>query len=635
LFAAFLRCLFSITASAQPTGTVYLVLGSDTAIWNAGTTVDVYTRHPHYSQDSFTDAQSPSFQVMDAAWRDRYRDSYGQTIKFTWWMMGGNIYRDADNLNVPLANTMTLYLMQKYHGDAIRTFGDEVSLHYHTFRWNSYNADGEFYWNQTPTFNECREDFDVTLAQYLLEGGVYPVSFRSGWHFMDNDWQNYLNQLLPFCLHDDYGAYRAWYTNTGPIAGVEDWSRAPSAFLPFHPSTNDYQVAGDGKGWNVRSVKMQNLTQADVNQLFSQAAGGEDQVACIWDHLPENFVTNVARVASLIQEAASNNPAVPFRYCTAVEAMQRWLKATNLPPPQLEVNETVLDKIVILTISTSGTIFQDQPFVCLRDAFQNYTNLTASCVATGPNRWRVVLPLPRNLLAKVGVAVTDSAGNLATRILRYLPDDLFLDNLDPEYTELQGSWASTNVAAWGIDARVCLLSSNETARAQWLLPISRSGRYNLSVQVPHLPNMATNLVFNLWAGPSNVASAFFSTALSTNQWVCLGSPRLDQTASNLLEMVVSGTNQPRTYALADVVRVRPLADAYVPDLNQVSIFSTLGGFALRYNGVAGWNCAVQRSTDLGSSWTTLATLSAPLDGFVEYEDNSPPPQGAFYRVAPP
>jgi hypothetical protein len=179
------------------------------------------------------------------------------------------------------------------------------------------------------------------------------------------------------------------------------------------------------------------------------------------------------------------------------------------------------------------------------------------------------------------------------------------------------------------------LSSNDTARAQWLLPISRSGRYNLSVQVPPLPNMATNVLFNLRAGPSNIASAFFPTALPTNHWVCLGSPYLDQTASNLLEMVVSGTNQPGTYALADVVRVRPLADAFVPDLNQVSIFSTLVGFALRYNGVAGRNWAIQRSTDLGSSWTTLATLSAPLDGLVEYEDNSPPPQEAFYRVAPP
>src|SRR5262249_38329762 len=52
------------SASALP-GHIYFVLGSDTAIWNAGTTVDVYTRHPYYSQESFTLTNSPSYQVMD------------------------------------------------------------------------------------------------------------------------------------------------------------------------------------------------------------------------------------------------------------------------------------------------------------------------------------------------------------------------------------------------------------------------------------------------------------------------------------------------------------------------------------------------------------------------------------------
>jgi len=51
---------------------------------------------------------------------------------------------------------------------------------------------------------------------------------------------------------------------------------------------------------------------------------------------------------------------------------------------------------------------------------------------------------------------TDSDGNLATRILRYLPDDLFLDNLDAEYSESQGNWASSTNFAWGTDARVAI-----------------------------------------------------------------------------------------------------------------------------------------------------------------------------------
>ena len=66
---------------------------------------------------------------------------------------------------------------------------------------------------------------------------------------MDNDWQAYLNRLLPDCLHNDYGVKRVWAPSSGPIAGVEDWSQAMFLFVPFHPSTTNYQVAGDGKGW--------------------------------------------------------------------------------------------------------------------------------------------------------------------------------------------------------------------------------------------------------------------------------------------------------------------------------------------------------------------------------------------------
>jgi hypothetical protein len=554
-------------APGQP-GTVYLVVGSDTAIWNypvgSPTTVDAYTRHPHYKQDSFTDPSQPSFKVMDPALRAKFTDSYGQPLKFTWWMMGGNLYRDADNLNIPLANTMTLYLMKKYHGEAIRQFGDELSLHYHTFLWSDYNGDGKYYWNQSQTFNECRADFDVTLAQYLLEEGVYPVSFRSGWHYMDNGWQQYLDQLLPYCLHDDYGVIKAWYTDPEPIGGVENWSRAPSVFVPFHPATNDYQIPGNGQGWNVRSVKMQNLSLATVNSVFTQASNGLDQVMCIWNHLPESFLIYLTNTMNLIQTAASNHPTVPYRFCTAVEGMQRWRGVTNLTPPQLEVAEEIRGQIVTLTIRCDQPIFQSQPVVGMRDAFAQYSLL--SCSNTGSNTWTVTLPTARNCLAKVGIAVTDAAGNLATRILRYLPDDLYIDNLDPPYAEVLGNWSSTATAAWGTNARIARLGTGDVAQVQWALPISRSGLYSLSVQIPAITNAASNILFEVHAGGSTVQSVFFPTALPTNQWVSLGTALLDQTLSNSLEMTVTGTSQTNTFAVADVVRIVPLPDTNAPTI---------------------------------------------------------------------
>ena len=163
-------------------GVVYLVIGSDTAIWDGMNTA---TYNNYYNIDLYTNPARNTYEVMDPAFRDQFRDSYGNPLKMTWWMMAGNIFRYATNKNVPKPNIMTLYLMKKYHGENITINGDELTLHYHTFFWSDYDGDGVYWWNQSNTFWESLADFKFTLAQFLLEEETFPVSFRSGWHYMD------------------------------------------------------------------------------------------------------------------------------------------------------------------------------------------------------------------------------------------------------------------------------------------------------------------------------------------------------------------------------------------------------------------------------------------------------------------
>ena len=267
-----LALMLSARLSHAAPGKVYLVIGSDTAVWNVPGGVDVRLRSTRFSLDLYTQPQNNAALVMDPAFRNRFSDSFNQPLRLTWWMLIGGIYREALNTDVPAPNLMSLYLMQKYYGDAMRRLGDEVDLHYHTFFWSDYNGDGTNYWNQSRTFNECREDFNFALAQALVEEEFFPASFRSGWHFMDNDWQQTLDQLIPFSLHNASPIVRR--DTVEPLDNVYDWSDATTAFVPFHPSPTNYQTAGDGRGWNVRSVKIPNLSQTTMNQMFAQAAGG-------------------------------------------------------------------------------------------------------------------------------------------------------------------------------------------------------------------------------------------------------------------------------------------------------------------------------------------------------------------------
>ena len=62
-------------------GKVYLVLGSDTAIWDV---MSVTKYNSTYKLDLFTSEASNTAVVMSDAFREPMVDSYGNKIKFTW-----------------------------------------------------------------------------------------------------------------------------------------------------------------------------------------------------------------------------------------------------------------------------------------------------------------------------------------------------------------------------------------------------------------------------------------------------------------------------------------------------------------------------------------------------------------------
>lgn len=78
---------------------VYLVLGSDTAIWDG---MDTHNINSYYNYSLYTSPERNGAKVMDSAWRNGLRDSYGNEVCFTWGMMAGNIFRYAPNLTVPV-----------------------------------------------------------------------------------------------------------------------------------------------------------------------------------------------------------------------------------------------------------------------------------------------------------------------------------------------------------------------------------------------------------------------------------------------------------------------------------------------------------------------------------------------------
>ena len=530
-------------------GEVYLVLGSDTGIWEG---LDVNRHYHTYKLGLYTDPARNAYKVMDHVFRNQMKDSYGTSLKMTWWMMSGNTFRYSVNKNVPHTNSLPIHLMKKYHGANVNLIGDELSLHYHNWVWTDYDQDGKYFWNQALTYEEFAEDFTYTLTENLLEENMFPVSYRSGWHYMDNAWQNYLENILPFSMHNDYPAKHT--DTTEPLDNTYDWSLATPEFVPFHPAKDNYQIPGDLKGYDVRSEYMASFSQTLMNHVFDQAKKGIDQVVCIWAHLPEeDFLTNIKRVDSVAQKSAAAYPDVKFRYCTGVEAYQRWLKTTDLTPPVINLIEETSGEETYYSVQVDEPIFQTFPFLAVKDLYENYYALQMQLI--GNNLWKSISPVQKSLMVKIGVAVTDTSGNLSTKIVKYLPDDIFIDNADPAYQEVYGNWTSSTNSSWGNDCRSVSLNPTDSALVIFSQVIPQTGKYNVFLQSPAISNPQPEVTIIAKENGTNIFEKKLINSLVTNDWNFIGTISPSAGSNLSIEIKLKGNGTSITNFSADVIKI--------------------------------------------------------------------------------
>lgn len=545
----FLFILPECRVNAQ--GNVYLIIGSDTAIWE-GMNVDRY--NCFYNYNVIPDKSRNYYEVMQPAYRDKFSDSYGNKVKLTWWLMCGNIFRYATNKNVPYPNVIVPYQSKKYYGDQFDQFGDELSLHYHTFVWTDYDGDGKYYWNQAKEFHESKDDFYYTLAQLLIEENIFPVSFRSGWNHMCNEWQAELDKVLPYSMHNEAPAYRT--SNTEPIDNVYDWRQASKEFVPYRPSPQNYQLDGNGKGWNLRSRYVGYVTQTEMNTIFTKAKT-VDQVVCLWGHVwDELFPEYVAKIDSLAKISANLNPTVKFKYTTGVEGMQLWRKINDFSKPEADLQEIISGNNISFTVKVDKPIFQDQPFFALKNIDESYH--VVEFIKTGNNEWTSANSYIKEHIAKAGLAVTDTLGNLTTKIINYLPDDIYIDNKDPGYIELNGTWITETKAAWGLDSRKSFLQANDSSKARWTFEIKEANNYNIFVQVPKIDQASKQINFKIFVNDQLADQVTFTNPIPQTDWIYLSTQFIEVSSNNYIEMVAKGTGQESTVLSADVIKITPL-----------------------------------------------------------------------------
>lgn len=549
LISIFCFLITSVIIHAQ--GNVYFVLGSDTAIWDV---MDVAKYNCTYNYNVIPDKTRNFYKVMQPEYRNKFSDSYGNKLKLTWWLMSGNIFRYATNKNIPFPNMIVPYSAQKYYGNVFAQFKDELSLHYHTFAWTDYDGDGRFWWNQAKNFIECKSDFYFTVAQMLLEENIFPVSFRSGWNTMDNEWQAELDKLLPYSMHNEAPSYRV--DTSEPYDNNFDWRLASKEFIPYRPSSQNYQLNGNGHGWNLHSRYAGSVSQAEMNSIFVKAKT-KDQVVCLWGHVwDDTFPEYVLRIDSLAKAAVAANPTVKFRYCTAVEGMQFWRKSEDTIPPEATLSEITIGDEVKYKLQTDEPIFQVQPFVAVKTIDESFNVIDFN--KTGQNEWTSINSYDKKNIAKIGFAVTDTLGNLKKQIINYVQDDIYVDNEDKDYIELHGNWTTESKAAWGLDSRKSSLKANDSSKVRWNFKITSPHYYNIFVQLPKNDQACKEMLFRVYGNNKLLDTVVFKDSISRMEWVYISTQYLNPSNNNYVELVAKGNGQESKILSADVVKITPL-----------------------------------------------------------------------------
>ncbi len=371
IVALFLTCCFSricgseapIMPAPSPTskGIVYIVLAVDTEPLHVSGT----GKRLELDLSNFLpDTSKIVARVMSPEWRADFTDSFSGHPKFTWFVLTSEqICHAADCLAIFDA-------MQNFRND-VRQADDEIGWHYHHTDWQECVSAGktDSSWIQLVSFDGTTyaDGADVELCenvmnQLIADRGFFPVSFRAGWIWENNEFSRWLENVIPFDLSSSPPLKTLSNDSTRCRANESDWSRAPITLVPYHPDSADYQSRGNMKRLVSRSL-IKNLTVNEFRVLSALADSGYDAILSIPIHSYSNLRFAFGQKLETII-AHLNRNGTSFKFATCAEAFQPFVGRVPSEPLKLELHQKDGGIVIKANVET----FSTQPYVVLRSS---------------------------------------------------------------------------------------------------------------------------------------------------------------------------------------------------------------------------------------------------------------------------
>lgn len=406
-----LNCIrFNPLATAnEDKATVYVVLGCDLEPDQDHTQS---AQHPTFTVDTIRpDPSSVVGQIMDSGFRNALKDSFDNVIKMSWFVemdpyMAAGIWPQQENVS---GFGALLETMKKYWSLQMGTYGDELAYHHHFLYY--YGWWRAFY----PGIDNLPDTYtfhDDYLDRMILDHNFYPSTFRAGWNWLNENVSKWLNEWLPYDFSEENSSH---------------------AYFPYHPPGFNF--------WRIAHT-------TNIEQAFIQAAQGLPRVALGVGH---NWQVDLPSAIEHSHEALvylSEKYGVQFRYCTAREAMQRYLMDMNYTADMTSPALSVTKNGDNYSLTSNESLWMNHLRVTAKYTNNIYAKIVATPVET--NRWNASVPSWNSegaSLEKVGVAASDVWGNPTTLVITpsYIRDAAILNVTTSDNIALVGTQVELNV----------------------------------------------------------------------------------------------------------------------------------------------------------------------------------------------
>jgi hypothetical protein len=389
---------------------------------------EIMSSHRNNYMDNWEKLGGMLDHAMAAETRCRILDSFGQGYVYNWFCL--------DHIGFEVNPRRREMGFHKIHDYYARRISDQEGR-----RDNQWEKDGlHWHFHPMPTYKEAHRcatsvlnspHIFETLARRIIERRYFPASVRCGFQTERPDTHWFLEQYIPFDFTNTAKEDSSELEMMADLAGGRfgDWRRAPTDWLVYQPSHDDYQVPGNCRRYIARALnilsRFANIDRPEVEKAFARADSGKPTLLAIATHDFRDLAPEAAALSALIVEAQRKFPDVKFKFAEAQDAMRSVIHGEHDHTPlELKLEPELQEDGFPLGISikaTAGQVFGPQPFLAieLKSGRTIHDNLDFG-LNTG--EWHYVFDhetvRPEDCAA-VGVGAADKFGHTSVKVCQF------------------------------------------------------------------------------------------------------------------------------------------------------------------------------------------------------------------------